>query len=223
MDYGLAFAYSFAEIASDTSIANLQSIAVLYLRANNNTPDAYKIELRSFDWRTPVLNVPVVKVSNYSLSELFYKKLYFLLPFHIFTYESKFEQMETNADERRAFVEVLNEIIRCVEDLEADGTLESMDAFSISDNLDIVAKALIPERFSNLRKEVFSLMTDRDYRTRSQKIYDKGIAQGEAKGVAKERLASIRSVMKSFKVPAQMAMEALNIPASEWKGYAAQL
>lgn len=40
--------------------------------------------------------VPVLKVKAYTVNELFEKRLFFLIPFHIFTYEKDFKELEKN-------------------------------------------------------------------------------------------------------------------------------
>ena len=40
--------------------------------------------------------VPVLKVKRYTIHELFEKKLFFLIPFHIFAYEKNFKELEEN-------------------------------------------------------------------------------------------------------------------------------
>ena len=50
-----------------------------------------------------------------------------------------------------------------------------------------------------------------------------GIAEGEARGILETTLASIRSLMKTMNLTAQQAMEALQIPASEYDKYLAMI
>ena len=48
-------------------------------------------------------------------------------------------------------------------------------------------------------------------------------AEGEAKGILETTLASIRSLMKTMNWTARQAMEALQIPASEYEKYLAMI
>lgn len=83
--------------------------AVLFLRCSKTTPDEMQIcittpggELR--------YGIPVMKAQNYTLETIFKKDLLFLLPFYIFSHESRFEQYETNEKElevlRREYAEI---------------------------------------------------------------------------------------------------------------------
>lgn len=64
--------------------------AVLYLRSTSTTSDKYEITIEAGD-REFSYFIPTLKVGDYSLDDIFAKKLYFLLPFHFFVYEKDFE------------------------------------------------------------------------------------------------------------------------------------
>lgn len=48
-------------------------------------------------------------------------------------------------------------------------------------------------------------------------------AEGKAEGILETTLASIRSLMKTMNLTAKQAMQALNIPASEYEKYLAMI
>ena len=62
--------------------------------------------------------MPVLKVQNYSLEEIFEKRLYFLLPFHLFVYEHHFEEYDSDADKLEElkvhYLELLERLDVCV-------------------------------------------------------------------------------------------------------------
>lgn len=64
------------------------SSVVLFLRSNGETPDKYEIVIEIGD-KEFSYTIPILKVSDYSLDDIFSKKLYFLLPFHFFVYEKE--------------------------------------------------------------------------------------------------------------------------------------
>ena len=43
---------------------------------------------------TMTYQMPVLKMQDYSLEDIFSKKLYFLIPFYLFTFEQHFDTME---------------------------------------------------------------------------------------------------------------------------------
>lgn len=68
-------------------VVEFPSSAVLYLRSNSKTPDKLQVCIRA-DEKEFTYEMPVMKLSNYSLDGIFAKKLYFLLPFYFFVYEN---------------------------------------------------------------------------------------------------------------------------------------
>ena len=71
LEYNLAFARSNAEITRTKVRAQIQNVAVLYLRVNDNTPDVYEIEIVAPNNQSISWEVPVIKSPKYSLDELF--------------------------------------------------------------------------------------------------------------------------------------------------------
>ena len=71
----------------------IPNAAILFLRSSRNTPDEMTIEMRTPGGDVE-FQVPVMKIRNYTLDSLFKKKLYFLLPFYIFTQEKKLKKLQ---------------------------------------------------------------------------------------------------------------------------------
>ena len=181
MEYSMSFALDSADISNEKVRTQIHNTAVLYLRSNDNTPTRHEMEIVAPNGQSICWSAPAVKVSNYTLDELFAKKLYFLLPFHIFVFEDQLEKMETDAKERSVLTSMLEYMKRSILELEQNGELSSNDTDSILDNCWDVAKNVV-RKFKAVRKEVRNIMGGRDYRTRSQVAYDKGIQLGLEKG-----------------------------------------
>ena len=73
------------------------SSAVLYLRSTANTPDNLEVCI-DVDGREFTYTMPVMKLNNYTIDDIFAKKLYFLLPFHFFIYEKDLKVYNTNKE-----------------------------------------------------------------------------------------------------------------------------
>jgi len=69
--------------------------ALLYLRSWGTTPDKFKINVEISN-QTVVYEIPIMKVKNYDVEEIFEKDLLFLIPFHLFALENEFEKYENN-------------------------------------------------------------------------------------------------------------------------------
>ena len=92
-EYDSQIALDDGEIKGNELTVNFPHSGVLFLRSNKNTPNEMLVNIV-----TPGGNVrykiPVMKIQNYTLDDVFRKKLYFLLPFYIFTHEARFAEYE---------------------------------------------------------------------------------------------------------------------------------
>ena len=79
----------------DRLTVKFPNTAILYLRHNNNTPDYMTIEIQVPGASCSYV-VPTMKVQNYSIETIFEKRLFFLIPFHIFVYEKNFKKYDTD-------------------------------------------------------------------------------------------------------------------------------
>lgn len=103
-EYGSQIAIRDSNIENNVLTVRFPKTAILYLRQTKNTPDfmniCIKVPEASCSYR-----IPVMKVQHYSLDEIFAKKLFFLIPFHIFVYEKNFSKYES---EEKKLVELTN-------------------------------------------------------------------------------------------------------------------
>ena len=89
-EYGAQIALDDGEVRENVLTVNFPYSAILYLRCGKNTPDKIRVVIRSPAGKLDY-EIAVVKLNSYSLEEIFNKKLLFLIPFYIFTHESRFK------------------------------------------------------------------------------------------------------------------------------------
>ena len=77
---------------------NFPDSAVIYLRSSKTTSDELKICIHVRQKQLQY-GIPILKVKDYTLEELFEKQLWMLIPFYIFRYEKEFRKI--NGDEER--------------------------------------------------------------------------------------------------------------------------
>ena len=91
--------------------------ALILLRHTKNTPNSMRMRIEVPNGSC-YYDVPILKVQNYSLEEIFEKRLYFLLPFHLFVYEHHFEEYDSDADKLEElkvhYLELLERLDVCV-------------------------------------------------------------------------------------------------------------
>ena len=93
-EYDSQIAMQESLLCQDKLTVKFPNTAILYLRHNQNTPDFMTVEI-IVPGASCSYEVPVMKVQTYSIDEIFKKKLFFLLPFHIFVYEKELQRVDS--------------------------------------------------------------------------------------------------------------------------------
>ncbi len=162
--------------------------AVLFLRSNRNTPDIMRVTVE-----TPGGNVsygiPALKIANYTLDKIFEKKLFFLIPFYIFSYERRFGEIDGDKQKLDALKAEFLDIRERLEKL-AEKNLESEDRYGYIDEytkrtlIEMCAKVIghIALKFENIREGVGSVMRGQILDYEAKRIRNEGILIGEQIG-----------------------------------------
>ncbi len=91
--------------------------ALIYLRHTKNTPSSMKMVIE-VPGDSCGYDIPILKVQSYGLEEIFEKKLFFLIPFHLFTYERDFREYDTDetkmAELTNHYLYLLSRLENCV-------------------------------------------------------------------------------------------------------------
>lgn len=121
-EYGSQIATRDSNMEDNVLTVRFPNTAILYLRQTKNTPDymniCIKVPEASCSYR-----VPVLKVQKYSLEEIFEKKLFFLIPFHIFTYEKNFPKYEKDEVKLAELTEVYEELVKRLNECAESGII----------------------------------------------------------------------------------------------------
>ncbi len=96
-EYDTQIALDEGEIKKDVLTVTLPNSAVLFLRCDDETPDRMKIEIIT-PGGTVSYPIPVMKSQQYGIDEIFEKGLLFLIPFYIFSHESRFKEYDGDKD-----------------------------------------------------------------------------------------------------------------------------
>ena len=154
--------------------------AVLYLRNNKNTPDSLKVNIE-----TPGGNVSydikTLKVKEYSLDEIFEKKLLFLIPFYIFTYESELEKINCSEERLSRLIIEYNNIVERLEELNNVGVIDTYVMLAIKHMTKIVVRSLAV-KYENVKKGVVSVMGGEGIEFEAKRIRDAALEEGREEG-----------------------------------------
>lgn len=151
-EYDSQIALQSSELSKDKLVVKFPNTAVLYLRHNKNTPEKMRIEICVPGASCSYL-VPVMKVQNYSIEEIFEKRLFFLIPFHIFTYEQRFEEYEVDSEKLQELMKVYEEI---VDKLNGYAKQQVIDEYTKCTIIDMSKKVLehLAKKYSNVKEGV---------------------------------------------------------------------
>lgn len=155
-EYDAQIALNYGNIIDSTLTIHFPNSAVLYLRSSLNTPNimCVKMVTPSGELTYPI---PVMKMKDYSLEEIFAKKLLFLIPFYIFVHESKFAVYNKDKDK---LILLLQEYEDIKNRLEALCFNREISEFTRQVILDMSNKVLehIAKNYQEIQKGVKSVM-----------------------------------------------------------------
>ena len=169
--------------------------AVLYLRSSSKTPNFMTINAATEDKKVPIMQIPVMKVKNYSLKDIFEKDLLFLIPFYLFAHENKFKQYEKNAVKFEELCKQYEMIADKLNQLVEENKVGVFERKIIYEATKRVAE-LLAKRHEKILKGVEGVMGGKIWETPETRIYDEGRAEGRAEMAEKLEAIKIENKRK---------------------------
>lgn len=127
--------------------------AVIFLRRESKNIDRFTISVECPAGEMS-FNVPIIKIKDYNLDEIFRKKLFILLPFCPFMITQKaLKMMDNNPKEKDVISPLIFEIRERLTSLVESKELSSSQEYQILDNLLFVTEKYVINH-ENVRKEV---------------------------------------------------------------------
>ena len=178
-----------SDLFPDRLIVSFPNSAILFLRSTSSTRDDMQIVMRTPGGEVSY-TIPVMKVKDYSLEEIFDRKLYFLIPFYIFTYENRFDRIERNQDMLDSLQQEYRGITDRLDQLAQDGVINTFYKVSIVDMTNRVLQN-IAAKYENIRKGMGAIMGGQvlDYEARRLKyqFLEEGRLEGRLEGIEEGR------------------------------------
>ena len=84
---------------------------MIYLRTTATMPDEEYLEIEMPDGQIIIYRVPVLKLRNYTIDEIFEKNLLILLPYHIINYEKRISAIAKDEVRIKALMQEYSEIV----------------------------------------------------------------------------------------------------------------
>ncbi len=153
--------------------------AILYLRSDKRTAKYIWMKME-----TPggcmQYKIPVLKISDYTLEMIFEKKLFFILPFYIFTYEKSLKVYERSKSKRLQlqyeFLEIRSRLQNCCE----QGLIDEYTRVTLIDMSKKVIRSLLGDKYPKVRKGVEDAMGGQILEYEAKTILNRGKAEGES-------------------------------------------
>ena len=184
-EYDTQIALDDGEVMGSTLTVTFPHSAVLFLRSTRETPEEMTIRMIVPSGELSY-TIPVVKMQRYSLEKILAKKLYFLLPFYIFTHESRFRQYEQDAGQLEHLLAEYAEIQGTLEQLQETGQMDALARQAIIDMTKRVAEH-IACRFEKVQEGVKTVMGGQILEYEAKTIWregrDEGISIGRDEGI----------------------------------------
>lgn len=185
-EYDTQIALDEGEIRENVLTVTLPHSAVLFLRYDTSTPDCMKIEIITPGGSVSYY-IPVMKSQLYTIEEIFEKKLLFLIPFYIFSHESRFEEYNKDMDRLNALKVEYGHIIWGLEELLETGKISEYIKCTI---IDMSNKVLghIAQKYENVKEGVKSVMGGKVLDYEAKRIKNEGKLEGKLEGRLEGRL-----------------------------------
>ena len=182
-EYDTQIALDEGKITKNVLTVTFPHSAVLFLRCNDSTPDKLKIRMitpgGSVEYDTQVM-----KVRQYTIKEIFEKKLLFLIPFYIFSHEGRFREYEQDETKLRSLKKDYENIKNRLEALLEQGIINEYTRCTIIDMSNKVLEH-IAQKYDSVRKGVKAVMGGRVLEYEAKTIKNEGIKEGMEKGIEK--------------------------------------
>ncbi len=199
-EYDTQIALDEGEIKENVLTVTLPHSAVLFLRHHTSTPDTLKIRMVT-PGGTVEYDIHVVKSQQYTLEDIFEKNLLLLIPFYIFSHETRFEEYEKDKTKLRILQEEYEQIKNKLEELLNQGTISEYTRCTIIDMSNKVLEH-IAIKYNSVREGVKAIMGGKILEYEAKTIKKEGIEQGIERGI-QHGIQGTVSILKNLGVPTQ--------------------
>lgn len=191
-EYDTQIALDEGTIGGNILTVTLPHSAVLFLRHHASTPNMLKIRMVT-PGGTVEYDIQVMKSQQYTLEKIFEKNLLLLIPFYIFSHETRFDEYEKDEAKLKILQEEYGQIKNKLEELLNQGVITEYTKCTIIDMSNKVLEH-IAVKYNSVKEGVKAVMGGKVLEYEAKTIKREGIEEG-IKGTV--------SILKNLGVPAQ--------------------
>ena len=215
-EYATQIALDQGELENNVLKVEIPRSAILFLHSNGATPDKMTIEIKtpggvnSFD-------VPVMKAQKYSIDDIFEKGLLFLIPFYIFSHESRFQEYELDEDALKELKIEYMEIVKRLDSLLESGSISVYTKKMIVEMSNKVVNHLA-QKYDNVKEGVTSIMGGKVLEYEAKQILNEGKKEGRIEGRI-EQARETAQVLRGMGISEEKIAKAVNVSVGvlkEW-------
>ncbi len=153
----------------------------MLLKAGNETADKAIIEICMPGGKVINYDIPLIKISDYTIEEIFREKMFMLIPFYIFNYESRLEDINNSEEQLNQLLDDYEELFTRLEKEQDSGNLSAVSYDAIIRLTYSVAYKLTMKQ-DNVQRKVGDVMGGKVLDLPCFKAYDQGLEQGLEQG-----------------------------------------
>lgn len=189
-EYDAQIALDEGEIVHETLTVTFPNTAVLYLRNYKKTPDKMRYVIKT-PGGSVEYDVPIMKVQEYSLEDIFSKGLLLLIPFYIFSHEKNFQVYNNNEQKLTKLKAEYQDILERLDKLEQEGIIGAFDKRTIIElSRDVVRE--IAQKYENVQKGIGGMMSGALLETEARTILNRGKDEGRNENKKETALRMLR-------------------------------
>ena len=189
-EYGSLIARRLSVLDGDTLTVTYPDSALMALRSTSKTPDRMKIVIKVPGGKEVSYDVPVLKVKNYDLDEIFRKKLFFLIPFYIFRFEDELPKAQENEEKLTSLKQHYIQIVSRLEELCKAGEISEYEKLQLK-NLSMEVIEAIAAKYDKVQEGIGDIMGGKVLEYEAKTIYNKGVDAGRIEGLAAGRVEGL--------------------------------
>ena len=171
-EYDAQIALDEGEVINEILTVTFPNTAVLYLRNYKKTPDKMRYVIKT-PGGTLEYDVPIMKVQEYTLEDIFSKGLLLLIPFYIFSHEKNFKVYNSNEQRLAELIAEYRSILERLDKLEQEGIIGAFDKRTIIElSGDVIRE--IAQKYENVQKGIGGMMSGALLETEARTILNRG-------------------------------------------------
>ena len=217
VEYDTQIALEDGELENSVLTIRFPNSAVIYLRHTSHTPDVFKVRMLLPEGEA-TYRIPVMKVQQYTIDEVFEKKLLFLIPFYIFSYEKSFEQIERDKERLEKLEEEYILIRKRLEEMCTAGEINEYIKCTL---LDMTKKVIdsIAKKYENVREGVKQVVGGKILEYEAKDILRRGMQEGLSQGRQEGQINMCIRLIQDGLLKVEDAARKLNMDEEELKKY----